>query len=89
MPTLTLTVEYQTEAERAAFERAVSFVAEMRQLAQSAPDGHVLAACEGLAVDGGRRLLRDALQAAAQARVDAAEEKGGPPGSARAPAGSA
>lgn len=89
MPTLTLTVEYQTEAERAAFERAVAFVAEMRELAQAAPDGHVLGACEALALGGGRRLLRDALQAAAQARVDAAEEKGAPRGSARAPAAAA
>ena len=86
MPTLTLTVEYQTEQQRAALEQAVAFVAEMHQLAQSAPAGQVLHACEGLALGSGRDLLRDALRSAAQARVDAAEQKGATPASARAPA---
>jgi hypothetical protein len=85
MPTLTLTVEYQTEQERAALEQAVAFVAEMHQLARSAPDGQVIALCESRALDQGRRLLRDTLQAAAQARIDAAEQKGAPPAPARAP----
>ena len=68
----TLSVEYQTEQERALIQQAVAFVTEMRQLAQAAPAGAVLALCEARALDQGRRLLRDTLQAAAQARVDAA-----------------
>jgi len=87
MPTGTF--EYRSEQERVAIERAVAFVAEMHSLAQSAPDGQVLHACEGHALDAGRDLLRHTLQRAAQARVDAAERKGGPRASARAPARSA
>ena len=82
----TLSVEYQTEQERALIQPAVAFLTEMRQLAQAAPAGAVLALCEARALDQGRRLLRDTLQAAAQARIDAAEPKGARPASARAPA---
>jgi hypothetical protein len=87
MPTGTF--EYRSEPERVAIERAIAFVAEMHSLARSAPDGQVLHACEGHALDAGRDLLRCTLQQAAQARVDAAEEKGAPPAAARAPARSA
>lgn len=85
----TLSVEYQTEQEKILFQQAIAFVAEMRQLAQTAPAGAVLALCEARALDQGRRLLRDTLQSAAQGRIDAAEQKGGPLGSARAPAATA
>ena len=87
MPTGTF--EYRSEQERLAIERAIASVAEMHSLAQAAPDGQVLHACEGMALDKGRDLLRSTLQQAAQARVDAAEQKGGPPAPARAPARSA
>ena len=62
----TLTIEYTTDAERLALEQAVAFFAQMRQVAATAPDGTVLAACEQVALAGGRNLLRDALAAAAQ-----------------------
>jgi hypothetical protein len=87
MPTGTF--EYRSEQERVAIERAIAFVAEMHDLAQAAPAGRVLHACEGRALDCGRDLLRLTLQQAVQARVDAAEEKGGPPAPARAQARSA
>jgi hypothetical protein len=87
MPTVTF--EYRSEQERVAMERAVAFVAEMHSLAQGAADGQVLHACEGHALGAGRDLLRHTLQRAVQARVAAAEEKGAPPASARAPARSA
>jgi hypothetical protein len=87
MPTGTF--EYRTEPERVAIERAVAFVAEMHSLAQAAPDGQILHACEGHALDAGRDLLRSTLQQAVQTRVAAAEQKGGPPAPARAPARSA
>ena len=87
MPTVTF--EYRSEPERVAIERAVAFVAEMHTLAQAAPDGQILHACEGHALDAGRDLLRSTLRQAVQARVDAAEQKGALRASAHAPARSA
>lgn len=87
MPTVTF--EYRSEQERATIERAVAFVTEMHCLAQATPEGQILHACEGHALAQGRDLLRFTLRQAVQARVDAAEEKGGPPAPAPAPARSA
>jgi hypothetical protein len=87
MPTGTF--EYRTEAERLAMEQAVAFVAQLHDLARTAPPGQVLAVCEGQALDGGHRLLRATLQQAVQAGVDAAEGKKGRLGRARAGSGSA
>jgi hypothetical protein len=87
MPTVTF--DYRSEPERLAIERAVAFVAEMHSLAQAAPAGQILHACEGHALDAGRALLRFTLQQAVQQRVAAAEEKGGPHAPARALARSA
>jgi hypothetical protein len=87
--TVTVTIECRSEAEAASLRQAAAFVAEMHQLAQGAPAGQALSSCESLALGQGRQLLRDALRGAALARIDADEQKGGPPGSARAPAGSA
>ncbi len=50
---------------------------QMRQTAQNAPDGTVLAACEQVALDEGRAFLRSSLPGAVQSRVEAAEQKGG------------
>ena len=87
----TVTIECATEAEAASIRQAAAFASEMHRLAQSAPDGQVLHLAEGLALDKGRRLLRDSLAAAVQARIDQAEQKGGPhaPPPARAAAGPA
>ena len=71
MPSLSIT--YTTEAERLALEQAIAFCTQMRHVAATAPDGTVLAACEQVALDDGRRLLRDSLAAAVQARVDDAD----------------
>ena len=72
MPTLTL--EYATDADRLALERPIAFVTDLRRLADTAPEGTVLDACEALAV-------RDSLTAAVQARADAADApKKGPAG---------
>jgi len=67
----TLTIEYATDAERLALEQAIAFFTQMRHVADTAPDGSVLAACEQVALDDGRRLLKDTLAAAVQARADA------------------
>ena len=82
MPTGTF--QYQDEAERLAIETAIAFVAEMHQLAQTAPASQVISLCEGQALDQGRALLRSTLQDAVQARIDSAEQKGGSPAPARA-----
>lgn len=68
-----LTVEYATDAERLVLEQTVSFLGQMRAVATHAPDGAVIAACERLALDSGRDLLRGAVAAAIQARVAQAE----------------
>ena len=82
MPTGTF--EYRTEAERQAIERAIAFVAQMHDLALTAPSGQVLDQCEQQVTDRGRELLRDTLQEAVQARIDAVEVKKGRRGGARA-----
>lgn len=66
----TLTIEYQTEAERLILEQALAFSAQMRQVAATAPDGTVLGACERVALDSGRQLVRDTLASAVQGRAD-------------------
>ena len=76
---LTGTFQYQDESERLSIEAAIAFVAEMRQLAQTAPVGRVISVCEGQALDQGRALLRSTLREAVQARIDSAEQKGGRP----------
>ncbi len=66
----TLTPEYQTEAGRRTLEQAVAFLTRMRHVGATAPDGAVLAACERIALDSGRRLARDPLAAAVRDRAD-------------------
>lgn len=73
----TLTIEYRDDQERLALEQAIAYVSELRQLAVDAPAGTVLDACEVLALDKGRALLRSTLAAALQSRIALAEQKGG------------
>jgi hypothetical protein len=76
----TLTIEYATDAERLALEQAIAFFTQMQHVAATAPDGTVLAACEQVALADGRKLLRDTLAAAVQARADqsTAQKKSAP-----------
>ena len=85
MPTGTF--EYRDEAERAAIEHAIAFVAQMRDLAVTAPHGQVLDCLEGRALDAGRELLRGTLERAVQADIDQAEGKKGRVARARVGAG--
>ncbi len=78
----TLTIEYRDDHERLALEQAIAYVAHLRQLAQHAPAGTVLDACEQLALRDGRALLRSTLAAALHGRIDTAEQKGGRRGTA-------
>lgn len=71
----TLTIEYQTEAERLILEQAIAYATGMRRLAVTAPHGTVLAACEQLVLTDGRKLLRDTLAGAIQARADDTDAK--------------
>lgn len=74
-----LIIEYRDAGERLALEQAIAYVGQLRQVAQDAPDGSVLAACEKLALSDGRALLRSTLAAALAGRIGTAEQKGGPP----------
>jgi hypothetical protein len=78
----TLLIEYHDASERLALEQAIAYVSHLRQVAQDAPAGSVLAACETLALAEGRELLRTTLAATLEGRIDACEQKGGPPASA-------
>ena len=82
----TLTIEYATEAERLVLEQSLAFFTQMQQVAATAPDGTVLAACEQVALTDGRKLLRDTLAVAVQACADTSDAQ---KKSARAPRGSA
>lgn len=75
----TLTIEYHDENERVALEQAIAYLGQLRQVAMDAPGGTVLEACEALALDQGRALLRSTLAAALHGRIAGAEQKGGPP----------
>jgi len=85
MPTETF--DYRDEAERLAMRRALAFVAQLHDLALSAPPGQVLDLCEQQALDGGRALSLATLCQLVQARIDQAEAKKGRPAAARAGAG--
>ncbi len=67
--------EYRSEGERRAIEQAIAFVAEMHDLARTAPDGQVLGWCEGQAVERGRELLRATSRKPRRRGVEVAEEK--------------
>src|SRR4051812_16010377 len=73
----TLTIEYRDENERLALEQAIAYISELRQLALDSPAGTVLDACEDLALDKGRTLLRSSLAAALHGRIAVAEQNGG------------
>jgi hypothetical protein len=46
-----LTIAYRDEAERLGLEQAIAYFMQMRQTAQTAPDGTVLAVCEQVALN--------------------------------------
>ena len=70
-------ITLQVDASDEPFLRQyAAFLAEMKHLAAAAPPGSVLAVCERAVVEQGREHQRRVLEAAVQARVDAAEKKG-------------
>lgn len=73
MPTLTIT--YGSPEERQAYERAIAFVDEMRQLGLQAPHGGVIDACEEFSLSKGQEFLRNVLTGAVQTRITESEKK--------------
>jgi hypothetical protein len=53
-----LTIEDRDASHRIALEQAIAYVTQLRLVAQDAPHGCVLDACEKLALSDGRALLR-------------------------------
>jgi hypothetical protein len=76
------TFHAEDELEAAAIEQALAMVRELKQLADAAPDGQVLARVEQAAVDRGRRFTRDRLQDVLNAQARGLEQKGGADGPA-------
>ena len=77
------TFRADTPLEALLLEQALLLARQLRQAADAAPDGQVLARVEALAVPAGRELTRKAVEAALQAQAAAAEKKGRPAGTAR------
>jgi hypothetical protein len=73
----TLTIEYETDEERLLLEQAMAYFCEIRRVGATAPAGTVLAACEVVALASGRKLVRDSLAAAVQARADGQKKRRG------------
>ena len=71
----TLTIVYETEAERQAYERAIAYAGEILELGLGAAEGTVLDACEALTLSKGQDFLRASLAGAVQARIAAVEKK--------------
>ena len=69
----------QTPLQALVLEQALLLARQLEQAARDAPDGHVLARVEALAVPAARELARQAVQATLQAQAEAAEKKGRPP----------
>lgn len=78
----TLTIEYQTDAERLILEQAIAYASAMQRHAAAAPHGTVTAACEQLALTQGRKLLQDTLAITLQAQALATDSKKNLPESA-------
>jgi hypothetical protein len=72
------TFQADTPLQALIVEQALLVARELDRTADGAPDGHVLARVEAFAVPAGRELTRKAVEAALQARAEAAEKKGRP-----------
>lgn len=67
----TFSIEYTTENERLQYEQAIAYVQEIIRLGHTAGPGTVIDTCEQFAIQRGRQLLLNTLEAAIQARADA------------------
>jgi hypothetical protein len=82
------TFRARTPLEALLMEQARLLARQLQQVADDAPDGHVLARVEAAAVPAGRDLLRRAVEAALQGQAAAAEKKRRPAAAAPAAASS-
>ena len=57
-------------------EQALAMYRELKQVADAAPDGHVLAQVETLALRRGRELIQRSVQAVLQQQAEAVEKRG-------------
>jgi len=73
-------IEVRNATEAAAVEQALAMVRELEEIANAAPDGQVLDRVEPVALDRGRRFMRDRLQDALNGQAKDLEKKGGAPG---------
>lgn len=71
----TISLEVTSDSQEQLLRQVHSFVMEMDSLALQAPEGQVLDLLENVAVEGGRKLIAAALEAAVQRRIDSAEKK--------------
>src|SRR5262249_3568421 len=78
------TFQADTPVQALLLEQALLLARQLEATADAAPDGHVLARVEALAVPAGRELVRQAVQATLQVQAQAAEKKGRLRGAARA-----
>ena len=78
------TLSAQTPLQRLVVEKALILARELEVKAMSAAAGTVVDACEEVVMGLGRQFLLDSLGASLQARADAAQKKGLPPGPAAA-----
>ena len=64
----TLQIPYDTEAERLQYGKLIAFGQELIRLGRTAAHGTVIDTCESFAVEAGRAMLRDQLEAALRAQ---------------------
>jgi hypothetical protein len=65
-----------TSAQAQILHQVLALTEELNQLADTAPDGTVFAACESAVVAKGRELNRQLLSDAVARRIESAEKKG-------------
>lgn len=73
-----LVIQVQTPLQRRIVEQALALAKELEQVADNAPDGHVLDCCEQVALGSGREFLRQVLTAALEQQARAVEKRGRP-----------
>jgi hypothetical protein len=69
-------IRIEDPTEALVVEQALAMVRELKQTCTSAPDGHVLAAAEIVAVATGRELTRRCLEAVLNAQAEGVQKKG-------------
>ena len=74
MPTLTLTFDYETAAQRLALEQTLAYLQHLNHTATTALHGTVLDTCEKVVLEQGRAVLRATLQAALDARAQSVDD---------------